>query len=98
MCPVQIINRLAARHPITSIPCVAAIWGLCSDRHTHQFGRRRFLGCVHLKQASIPEILALKPNGASECRWLKYKIVDGSMRKEVKVKMQNLENDTHFEN
>jgi len=73
-------------------------WGYALTGTRTNLAAAGFLDCVHLKQASIPEILALKPNGASECRWLKYKIVDGSMRKEVKVKMQNLENDTHFEN
>ena len=63
MCPVQIINRLAARHPITSIPCVAAILGLCSDRHTHQFGRRRFSGLCPFKTSQYPG------NSRPETQW-----------------------------
>jgi len=65
-------------------------WGYAlTSTHTN-LAASGFLDSVYFKQANIPEILALKPNGASECRWLKYKIVDGNMRKEVNI--QNLEN------
>ena len=42
---------------------------------------------VYLKQANILEISAPEPNGALRYPLLKYKIVNGSMRKEAKEKI-----------
>lgn len=91
MHPAQIINGLAAKHPIIRSHAWQRSGDYALTDTRTNLAAAGFLDCVHLKQASIPEILALKPNGALECRWLKYKIVDGSMREENKINSEHKE-------